>query len=85
MGKVVGGVAQRAKRKGIPLVAVAGSIDENTGDIYTSGVSAAFSITRKPVPFREARKSSEENLAFAMDNILRLLAISEGNKAGTKG
>lgn len=50
MGKVVGGVAQRAKRKGIPLVAVAGSIDENTGDIYTSGVSAAFSITRKPVP-----------------------------------
>ena len=85
MGKVVGGVAQRAKRKGIPLVAVAGSIDENTGDIYTSGVSAAFSITRKPVPFREARKSSEENLAFAMDNILRLLEISEGNKAGTKG
>ena len=50
-----------------------------------AGVSAAFSITRKPVPFREARKSSEENLAFAMDNILRLLEIKEGNKAGTKG
>lgn len=75
MGKVVGGVAQRAKRKGIPLVAVAGSIDENTGDIYASGVSAAFSITRKPVPFLEARGSSEENLAYTMGDILRLLEI----------
>lgn len=81
MGKVVGGVAQRARHKGIPLVVVAGSIDENTGDIYASGVSAAFSITRKPVPFREARKSSEVNLAYTMENIVRLLEISGGTAA----
>ena len=82
MGKVVGGVAKYAKRDGIPLIVVAGSIDERTGDIYGSGVSAAFSITRMPVPFKEARKSSEENLERTMEDILRLWKVIDEEYAG---
>ena len=82
MGKVVGGVAKYAKRDGIPLIVVAGSIDERTGDIYGSGVSAAFSITRMPVPFTEARKSSEENLERTMEDILRLWKVIDEEYAG---
>ena len=77
MGKVVGGVAKRTSARKVPLVVIAGSVDESAESIYSAGVTAAFSINRKPLPFEEARKYSEENLAAVMKNILRLLAVSE--------
>lgn len=75
MGKVVGGIAQRTRKQKVPLIVVAGSVEENAGDIFDSGVSAAFSINQKPLPFEEAKKYSEENLLRTMENILRLTTV----------
>lgn len=45
MGKAVGGVALRAKRAGVPVVALAGGI---AADSALLGLDAAFSINRLP-------------------------------------
>lgn len=82
MGKVVGGVAKRTSARHVPLVVVAGSVDESAESIYASGVTAAFSINRKPLPFEEARKYSEENLAAVMGDILRLLESAGAGRVG---
>ncbi|MBO6236363.1 MAG: glycerate kinase, partial [Schwartzia sp.] len=73
MGKAVGGIAQRAKEAGIPVICVAGAVSNDIDEIYRSGITAAFSINQEPLPFSEAAGKTRENLARTMDNIFRLL------------
>lgn len=74
-GKVVIGVARRARELGKPVVAVVGGADYDIEAAYVEGVSAIFPINRLPQDFSLLRARSAENLAFAVDNILRLLQI----------
>ena len=73
-GKVVVGVAQRAKKQGVPTVAVVGGVEENISGVYDLGVSAIFPINRRPEDLAVSRHKSEQNLKETMDDILRLLA-----------
>lgn len=72
-GKVVIGVARRAKRAGVPLVAVVGDIADDIESVYEQGVSAVFSINRVAVPFSIAKTRSRRDLRDTFDNILRLM------------
>lgn len=70
MGKVVSGVANRAKKAGVPVICVAGAADAEVAD--SESITAVFSINRKPLPYEEAILSSKDNLRITMENILRL-------------
>lgn len=70
-GKVVIGVAERAKKKSVPVTAIVGAVGENAGKAYERGVSAIFSINQKPMDFSEARFYTKVNLERTMDSILR--------------
>lgn len=72
-GKVVMGVAKRAKAKGVPTIVVVGAIGEDIESIYEMGVQAIFTINKAPIPFEEAKHKSHENMRFTMDNVIRLL------------
>lgn len=72
-GKVVIGVAKRAKKQKVPVIVIAGGADENIEEAYDMGVTAIFTINRLPEAFEKSRYKSAENLAFAMDNLLRLI------------
>ncbi|MFA9464278.1 MAG: glycerate kinase [Velocimicrobium sp.] len=74
-GKVVIGIAKRAKKKNIPVITVVGAIGEGAEKAYDLGVSAIFSINRTATAFEEARHHSKENLAGTMDSIIRTLCI----------
>lgn len=74
-GKAVSGVAAHGARQKIPVIAVAGAIDEGAELLYKQGVTAMFSITEKPEPFEEAKLHTRRNLRSTMDNILRLYDI----------
>lgn len=78
-GKVVIGVAKRAGRAGVPVIAVVGGAEEGIDRAYDMGVSAVFSINRLPQDFSVSRNHSRENMAFAMDNILKLWKAAEGS------
>ncbi|MBR3894435.1 MAG: glycerate kinase [Clostridia bacterium] len=71
-GKVVIGVARRAKEKGVPVVAVVGGAEGDLSVAYDMGVTAVFPINRLPEDFSVSRYKSEENLRHTVDNILRL-------------
>ncbi len=70
-GKVVVGVAERAARKGIPVVAVVGSVGEEAEKAYDMGVTAIFSINRQAVDFSVSRYQSRENLAATAEALIR--------------
>ena len=70
-GKVVIGVARRAKRQGVPVIAVVGDIGDAIDGAYDQGVSAIFSINRVAVPYAQARLRAKEDLAKTMENICR--------------
>ena len=57
----------------MPVICLAGAVEEVSEHAYENGVTAVFSINRKPVPFSEAVTCSRENLVLVMENILRLL------------
>lgn len=72
-GKVIVGVAHRAKRLGIPVIAVVGDIGDDIACIYDEGVSGVFSINRVAVPYEEAKARAEKDLALTMDNLMRFM------------
>lgn len=78
-GKVVSGVCGRAKRAGVPVIAVVGQIGSGFEPMYDQGLSAVFSVNRAAQPFSESRHHARENLALAMENIARTLALRPGN------
>ena len=74
-GKVVIGVARRAKRQGVPVIAVVGDIGDPIDDAYDQGVSAIFSINRVAVPYAKARLRAKSDLEKTMENICRFWCI----------
>lgn len=71
-GKVISGIAARAKRRGVPVVVLAGSVESGSEGLYDCGVTAMFSINRKCEPFEVSRHQARANLSSAVDNLLRL-------------
>lgn len=72
-GKVPVGVAARAKRAGVPCVALCGSIGEGAGLVYEHGITALFSAVGKPCDFSYIREHCREDMARLTDSVLRLL------------
>ena len=72
-GKVVIGVARRAKRLGKRVIAIVGGAEGELEAAYAEGVTAVFTTNRLPEPVSRSAPRAAENLAFTMDNILRLL------------
>ncbi len=72
-GKVVIGVSRRAKKAGVPVVAVVGDIGDNVEAAYGEGVSYIASINRVAVPFPQAKTRAKGDLALTVDNLMRFL------------
>lgn len=70
-GKVAIGVAQRARKQGVPVIAVVGDIVDPVEEAYEKGISAIFSINRMAIPFSEAKKRCRKDLSLTMDNLIR--------------
>ena len=74
-GKVVIGIAQRAKEINVPVVAIVGDIGDNMEPAYELGVTAIYSINRVAVPFSVAKHRSKSDLALTVDTLMRTLKI----------
>jgi glycerate kinase len=74
-GKVVVGVARRAKQQGVPVIAITGITGGSIQGVYDEGISAVFVTNRAARPFAEIPPRCAEDLALAMDNLMRLMAL----------
>ena len=70
-GKVVIGVARRARALGVPVAALVGGSETDISAVYADGVSGVFPINPLPLPFEEVRLHCRENLRFTAGNLLR--------------
>lgn len=72
-GKVVIGVAKRAKKQNVPVISVVGGAEGDMLGAYEQGVSAVFTINKMPQDFSISKFNSASNLEFAIENIIRLI------------
>src|SRR6056297_1412648 len=77
MGKAISGIASRCKRKNVPIVALAGEVSADCGQLNKSGLTAAFSIQREAVDLKTAIERTNENLLFSVEQIIRLMMAFE--------
>ena len=77
-GKVVIGVARRAKKEGVPVVALVGASETEIAAAYGEGVSGVFPINPEPKPFEEVKGDSEKNLRFTARNLMHFIRALEG-------
>ncbi len=69
------GVAGRAEARGIPVIAVSGSLGERYGIVHQHGIAAAMAITRAPMTLDEASNRSAELIANATEEALRFILV----------
>ena len=65
------GVARRAKRRGIPVLAVCGSLGKGFEDVHAEGIDAAVSILTTPMTLDEASARAGELIADAVAEAMR--------------
>lgn len=81
-GKTPYGVARLAKKYGIPVVAIAGSVGEGIESLYSQGFDAIFSIINSPMTLEEAMEGTKDLLELTSQNIIRLFLMN--NKKHTR-
>ena len=73
-GKVVAGVARRAKAHGVPVIALVGSIGSDvTGEaLHTAGITATFPLAPGPCTLDESLRNTALWLADTSERVARL-------------
>ena len=69
------GVAWRAKERGIPVVAVSGSLGQGFEDVHAEGIAAVSSIVCAPMSLEEASTRAGELIADAMAEAMRFMKV----------
>ena len=72
-GKLVSGVAIRAKKQNVPVIAICGSFGDGAEKIYDTGVVSAYSIIDRPSLLNEILNRSEELYRNTADNVFRTI------------
>ena len=70
-GKTPMGVAQAAKREGIPVYALAGSVGQGIDVLYDHGITSVHSIINGPMTLDEAMKRGAELLEQTAEQVTR--------------
>lgn len=74
-GKVPAEVAARAKRRGLPVIALAGTIGKGARANFDIGIDAFASILRRPCSLEEAIASAEKLLTRAAEDSIRMIGV----------
>lgn len=74
-GKVPCEVARRAEAKGIPTIALAGTIGKGARETFDHGISAFASIVKRPCSLEEAIAKGEKLLRRAAEDAMRMMQV----------
>ncbi len=76
-GKTPFGVAQLAKSKNIPVIAIAGGLGQNYQTLYDKGFSGIFSIIDKPMSLEDAFMNTKELIENVTESVIRFWMSSK--------
>lgn len=74
-GKVPVGIALRAKKKDIPVIAVVGNAGRDIEKVYENGISAVFSTNRIAAAYKDVRPLCREFLFQTVEDIMRFASV----------
>ncbi len=72
-GKAPVGISRRAKKLGIPVYALCGSLGKHAEAVYEEGICAAFAADQGATDMEHVARVCEEDMAFLADSVVRLL------------
>ena len=73
---------ERARRAGVPVLALAGSLGESLGDYRAAGVSGVSSVVPRPMSLDEAMRRGAELVEAAAARVVEIFAA--GREAGPR-
>lgn len=81
LGKAPFGVAKRAKKYGVPVIALAGGISGDVSHLNNEGITACFSILQAPMSIDEAmdQTTTRNNLEYTSMQLFRLIQAVQNN------
>jgi glycerate 2-kinase len=74
-GKIPAEVAMRAKRRGLPVIALAGTVGPGASDNYEVGIDAFASILQAPTSLEEAIHDAERLLKDSAESAMRMVIV----------
>lgn len=74
-GKVPIGVAKVAKRFGLPVIGIAGSLTDDVGVVHQHGIDAVFSVLYRICSLDEALDGARNNVRLTARNVAATLKI----------
>lgn len=75
-GKTISGLAQLAKKYEVPVIALAGMVEDDLTALYEQGVTAVFAIADRPMSLKESKVRAGELLAATSGRIMRVIMSS---------
>ena len=76
-GKVPVGVAGRAKKQNIPVLAIVGGIGDGAQAVYDFGIDSIMSIVDCPMPLDDAMANAGELIEDAAERAMRMVRIGQ--------
>ncbi len=74
-GKVPVGVSRRAKKQGIPVLAIAGDVDDDIEAVYDNGIESVMSTVKRAMTLEEAMRDGRKFLVDASERAMRMIQI----------
>jgi len=74
MGKVLSGIGKRCLVKGVPVIALSGTLEEGYEALYEQGITAFFAATRKVCTLEAAMREARKNLSEAAEDLMRVVS-----------
>lgn len=74
-GKVPVGVAKKALKYDVPIIAIVGSVGNGASEVYAYGIDLITDIINKPMTLDEAMENVEALLEDAAENVARILKM----------
>ena len=73
-------MAERAKKRGIPVIAIAGGLGEGYRETHEKGLDAAFTLVGGPMSLDDAMADTANLLAGVTEEIMRTIEVGQNLK-----
>ena len=76
-GKVIHGVAARAKAANVPVIVITGGVGEGAEAVYKLGIDAIVPLPDAPMPLDECIQNASELMKKAADRVFSLIRLGQ--------
>jgi glycerate kinase len=73
-GKTISGVALLGKKHRVPVIALAGIVEDGIENLYAQGLTSAFAVANRPMGLDESKANASRLIASTSEQVMRLIS-----------